>query len=465
MDAEQQLERTQKILTRVEHLAEVGGYAVDLETGDVSWTDGMRDIFEVADEFEPTLDNTIAFFHPDDRNAIREEFEQWVETGEGGGITEARFTTAKGNERWMRSEAELTEENGHRILRGFLQDVTKQKERAQQLHETTQQLQAVLDNVEAAVWMRDTDSRFILMNQYFRDLFGIDDDVDVAGKRLSDVLPEEIAEQFRENDRRAIEAGERIEIEEEVEYEHGQMTALTRIMPVYDDGTLYATCGVASDITEQNQREQATQKERDRLDEFASIVSHDLRNPLNVAAGQLELAREECESEHLDRVARAHDRMHALIEDLLTLAREGTRVSETEPVDLHSLTESCWENVETYDATVRIETDRRFRADRSRLTQLLENLFRNAIQHGGQGVTITIGELPNGFYVEDDGPGIPTEDRDDIFDPGYTTSAEGTGFGLSIVKQIADAHGWHLKVTEGTDGGARFEITGVEFVE
>lgn len=465
MDPEQQLDRTQQILTRMEQLAEVGGYAVDLETGDVSWTDGMRCIFEVSEEFEPTIDNTIAFFHPDDQDTLREQYEQWVQTGEGGGIIEAQFTTAKRDERWMRAEAELTEENGRRVLRGYLQDITDQKERAQQLHETTQQLQAVLDNVEAAVWMRDTDSKFILLNQYFRDLFEIDADSEVSGKRLSDVLPGEIASQFRTNDQRAIEAGQRIEIEEEVETEHGLRTYLTRIMPVYDDGTLYATCGVASDITEQKRREQALQQERDRLDEFASIVSHDLRNPLNVAAGQLELAREECESEHLDRVARAHDRMHALIEDLLTLAREGARVSETEVVDLRSLIEKCWENVTTYDATTRIEIDRRFRADRSRLTQLLENLIRNAIQHGGQDVTITVGELADGFYLEDDGPGIPEEDRDDIFHPGFTTSAEGTGFGLSIVRQIADAHGWHLSVTEGSGGGSRFDVTGVEFVE
>ena len=71
--------------------------------------------------------------------------------------------------------------------------------------------------------------------------------------------------------------------------------------------------------------------------------------------------------------------------------------------------------------------------------------------------------LEDGFYVEDDGPGIPEENRTDIFDSGYSTTGEGTGFGLSIVKRVAEAHGWDITVTESEVGGARFEITGVEF--
>ena len=76
-----------------------------------------------------------------------------------------------------------------------------------------------------------------------------------------------------------------------------------------------------------------------------------------------------------------------------------------------------------------------------------------------------IGELDDkeGFYVEDDGPGIAADDRKQVFEAGYSSTREGTGFGLSIVKEIVEAHGWEIRVTEGTNGGARFEITGVEF--
>ena len=80
---------------------------------------------------------------------------------------------------------------------------------------------------------------------------------------------------------------------------------------------------------------------------------------------------------------------------------------------------------------------------------------------GGESVTVTVGTLPNGFYVEDDGPGIPEEKRDKVLKEGIPTREEGTGLGLSIVQSIAEAHTWDLALTEGSEGGARFEFGGV----
>lgn len=206
------------------------------------------------------------------------------------------------------------------------------------------------------------------------------------------------------------------------------------------------------------------QRQNDRLKEFASVVSHDLRNPLSVAQGRLELVNAECDSEHIEDVARAHDRMDGLIDDLLTLARAGKSVGNLEVVDLANVTVECWENVATADATLRTDIEGEIHADRSRLKQVLGNLIRNAVEHGGEDVTVTVGTLDDGFYVADDGSGVPEAEREGMFQTGYSTSDEGTGFGLSIVKQVADAHGWDVQVTDSPDGGARFEITGVEFV-
>lgn len=214
-------------------------------------------------------------------------------------------------------------------------------------------------------------------------------------------------------------------------------------------------------------REAELTRQNERLDEFASIVSHDLRNPLNVASGRLDLAAEECDSEHLDAIDTAHDRMEALIDGLLTLAREGDAATEMTTVQLSSVIEACWDHVETSDATLTININRAIRADESRLKQLIENLIRNAVDHGGDEVTVTVGELDAaaGFYMADTGPGISPAERERIFETGYSTAPGGTGFGLSIVKEIVEAHGWEIQVTESTTGGARFEITGVEFVD
>ena len=216
-------------------------------------------------------------------------------------------------------------------------------------------------------------------------------------------------------------------------------------------------------VSERKQRERELERKNDRLEQFANVVGHDLRKPLNVARIELDGAIDDCDSPHLEGVATALDRMEALIDDLLGLARAGKRLDELAPVPISLVVEECWENVATADATLRIEADRYVTADRTRLRQLFENLIRNAIEHGGDVVSVTVGELADrsGFYVADDGPGIPPERRDQILENGFSTSQEGTGLGLAIVDEIATGHGWLLAVTESESGGSRFEFSGV----
>jgi PAS domain S-box-containing protein len=244
-----------------------------------------------------------------------------------------------------------------------------------------------------------------------------------------------------------------------------KVTADGVIRPVTDDGEVVSLVAEARDITERKQRKQALERQNERLDKFTSVVSHDLRNPMNVAKSRLELAADECESDHLRHMSDALDRMETLIDDLLTFAREGKEVQNTESVSLAEAVNDCWQNVETRDVVLTVETEQTIRANQGRLRQLLANLLRNAVDHGGDDVTVTVDELEDGFYVADDGQGIPESDRDDVFEAGYSTADDGTGFGLNIVQEIASAHGWDSRITESTDGGARFEFTGVEVVE
>jgi PAS domain S-box-containing protein len=236
---------------------------------------------------------------------------------------------------------------------------------------------------------------------------------------------------------------------------------LFRSVPVkYSDET-EEFFGIYVDISEQKEYERRLERQNVRLEEFASVVSHDLRNPLNVAMGRLELVAAECDSEHVAAVERAQKRMEALIEDILMLARAGETVTVLESVPLATVVEECWLSVDTGGASLAVDAEQTVRADRGQLQRLLENLMRNAVEHGGEDVTVTVGDLEEGFYVEDDGPGIPEADQGQVFDAGFSTSREGTGFGLSIVKRVAEAHGWEIRATAAATGGARFEITGV----
>jgi PAS domain S-box-containing protein len=232
----------------------------------------------------------------------------------------------------------------------------------------------------------------------------------------------------------------------------------------------------AREITERKERERELEETNEQLEEtndqleetnqqleqFASVVSHDLRNPLNVADGYVQIAQEKYDDEIIDEISYSHSRMEAIIEDVLTLAREGDSIGETEHVGLGTMAANAWEHVATDEATLEVVDDGSFEADPDRLTQLLENLFRNAHEHVGEDVTVRVGIEDGWWYVEDDGPGVPEEKRDEILEWGYTTNEDGTGFGLAIVTQVASAHEWDVAVTDGSDGGARFTFTGIE---
>lgn len=228
------------------------------------------------------------------------------------------------------------------------------------------------------------------------------------------------------------------------------------------DDSAVGWIGILRDVTDREMQRQELKLQNTRLEQFASIVSHDLRNPLAIAKGYLEQARAEYDPDGdgpLSEVAWAHEKMGRMIEDLLALAREGEMVAEVTTTDFHDVATVAWDSVETNAATLHIEDDPgTIEADAERLEQLLANLFRNARDHNEGAVEIRVGRLEEGFYVEDDGCGIPEDKREDIFEFGYTNSADGTGLGLAIVTQIAEAHEWHVRVTSSELDGARFEV-------
>jgi len=223
--------------------------------------------------------------------------------------------------------------------------------------------------------------------------------------------------------------------------------------------------GVYTDITEQKEEERDLAERNERLMEFASMLSHDIRTPLNVVDGRLALAAEECDAgvDHLEEARAAVDRMDQLVGDVLTLVRGETGVDNPSQVPLEEVVTRAWSTLDSGAGRLEPATDLgTVVADPGQVTTLLENLFRNSIEHGAVdgSVTVWVGRLEEGagFYVADDGRGIDPGDRDAVFERGVTTAEEGTGFGLAIVDRIATSHGWTVTVTTSRDGGARFEI-------
>jgi PAS domain S-box-containing protein len=487
------------------------GYPPDaIEDGEVSWGEDI--------------------LHPEDRDRAWEVVQDAIADGEPFELT-YRVVDADGDVRWMweRGRAVEPDEEASPVaggsgaappaasagaappaasagadtsagtpgadiaaLEGFITEVTDRKERERELREEREFTTTVMDAFDDIVYVFDIEGNFVRWNDRAVAVSGYDEG-DLAEMGPADFVIDEHVQRIADSIGEIYETG-RSTVEAELVMADGSTVpyefrgrALTD-----EDGEPWGFCGIARDISERRERERELEARNERLDEFASIVSHDLRNPLNVAEGRLELARETGDSDHLDAVADAHDRMGTLIDELLELGREGQAVDDPETVALADVAEAGWRNVDTPGADLRLETDLTLRADASRLQRLLENLFRNSVEHGSAGsrpaddsvehgtsdagtaddggtdegsdVTVTVGDLSDGtgFYVADDGPGIPPEQRDVVLDAGVSTTVGGTGFGLSIVRRIAEAHGWEVTVTESDAGGARIEFRGVE---
>lgn len=408
---------------------------------------GAKSLYETAEDYDRVLRRLLK-----EKETVEDEL--------------VLLETVTGQRRVCRITLRLVQERDNQYITGVVQDVTEKRNTEEEL----KQVKTIANALNDAVYVVDEHGQFEYVNDEFTKLTGYsretilgstpalikdEDAVGAAenqlGRLLSSKGPDTAAFEVTIHPR----DGEPIICEDQM-----------GVLP-YEGEYFDGSVGVLRDITDRKQQEEQLRRERDRLDEFAGVVSHDLRNPLNVATSRVQLAAQECDSPHLDRAKQAHSRMETLIEDLLTLARGGDQVESPEPVVLQELAESAWEHVATSAAQLHIkaEADRTLFADQGRLSQLLENLYRNAIEHGGEDVTVRIGELTDGdgLYIEDDGPGFLAEDQKTIFEPGFSTAEDGTGFGLSIVKQVAEAHGWEITATTSSDGGARFEITGVEF--
>lgn len=198
--------------------------------------------------------------------------------------------------------------------------------------------------------------------------------------------------------------------------------------------------------------------DEDRAKRFAESLAHELRSPIGIASTHLELGRETDDEASFDRAEAALERVERTVDGILDIARHD-RVEHPTTAPLEEDVEAAWESLDDSQAELILEGTMSVTGDHRLIIRALANLFRNAVVHGPESVTVRIGPMDGGFYVEDDGPGIPVDRREQVFDWGYSTADDGTGIGLSIVKEIVNHHGWSIAISEGDAGGARFEIT------
>jgi len=215
------------------------------------------------------------------------------------------------------------------------------------------------------------------------------------------------------------------------------------------------------EVTDTVARKQKVQRQNEKLQQFSNVLAHDIRSPLSVANGLVKQSEAEGDIQsHANQIKSAHEHIDTLIDDMITLTRTETASVDKENIDLSKVASQAWEFTDTAGATLYVDgTLPVVAADRSYMLRLFENLFQNAAEHAGDNTSINIGSLDeSGFYVEDDGNGIPPAKRDEVLKYGVAFSQDGTGLGLSIVKKAVNLHEWDIEVTTSCEGGARFEV-------
>ena len=424
------------------------------------------------------------------------------------------------------------------VIVGTILDVTDEARRIRTHRRDSAMLDSLLENIPLSIYFKDRQSRHVRVSdymtknnpeEYIKNAEGKihPHAADLLGKTDFDLYDQRLAEEAIADDRRVIEDGAVItdRIESARTGNGEQIYTSTTKAPRYDsNGDIVGLVGVTLEITDRVGYRKELERHNERLEEFAEVLTHDLRNPVNVAQGYIDVLREEYDPDAVDACDRALERISRLIDEIREFVLQGRTVDSPKPVDLQAVARQAWESVDTGDAELLIEADRRIRADPDRLQRLFENLFRNAVDHGSTSpdsrvhrdavdhgstspdsqarqdavdrewanprspapeaeaededepvdretdddspLTVRLEWTGNGFAVVDDGAGLPeTEDETNLlFERGYTTAAAGTGFGLAIVRDIAEAHGWEVSATTGEDGGARFEFDDVVIV-
>jgi PAS domain S-box-containing protein len=447
---------------------------------------------------------------PEDRETVLDRLQRRLEGDSPERRYEFHAVTADGDRIPIEFTAARVTYEGDPAVLAICRDVSEREERDRE----RRQYETIVETAPDGVFIVDEDANYVGGNIHGAGLTGLDES-ELETKTVPElveagVFDPDVVQRYQETVRDLLTTDDP---DAKGKFEFHVYPADTdeeRVVECHlalrpHDDEFRGTIGVLRDVTDRRRRERELERQNERLDEFASVVSHDLRSPLNVASGWLDQYRETGDDDALHRIDRAHDRIAEILDELLAVAREGVDVHDTTEVRLEVVSAAAWASVATGDANLSVDSNGdSVEAVRGRLQELLENLFVNSVEHGstnpgsqarqdavekgttadssttdaavdgGDDATVDGGEDADpasdlrvevgvldddpGFYVADDGPGIPAGEHDTVFEMGYTTSEDGTGFGLAIVESIADAHGWDVELTASEDGGARFEF-------
>lgn len=375
------------------------------------------------------------------------------------------ITRYNGDEiRYEFKNSPLKDYNGNIIgVVGVGRDITKQEKQEKELSRKNTILYEILNRLPVGVIVEEPSRRVLHINNSTIDILSINSSIDnIVGKEIDYIInkiknkspnSDEFIQYISDitTERKPIE-GEKIYLDDKV--------IELYYMPYKIDGEK-SNLWMINDITEQQKQQNKLKLQNEKLNKFSKIITHDIRNPLSIAQGYIELAMYEEDNEvHINKTHDAITRIDNIVNDMLKMIKNPNIENEIEEIHIGEISEQCWSNIQSNEQERLIVNDNgTIEANRSLLTRLLENIFKNIRKHAGNSANAYIGTTDNGFYIEDDGVGIDDATKDKLFNQSFTTSESGLGLGLTIVKSIADTHNWDIEILDSDEGGVRFEFT------
>lgn len=425
------------------------------------------------------------------RETIANPVEKVIATGETVYLSNHTTLISRDHTEYQIADSAAPIRNGDDKVQGMVlvfNDVTEQYQLRQTAAKSKRDLQAIMDNSPAVIYVKDTEGRFTFLNQQFEKVFHRKHE-DIIGKTLHDISPKDIADEMQHNDRAALEAGHALESEERAPHGDGFRNYLSVKFPLYDDDDkVYAVCSISTDITERKQQEEQLRRiqKMDALGKLTGGIAHDYNNMLGIVIGFSDLLKAELTdqpnlTDYVDEIRHAGERGVKLTQKLLAFSRH--KQSFAQRVDINRLLQDEQHMLEkTLTVSIKVTMNLADELwpvwlDIDDLEDAILNISINAMHamEGSGQLTFNtenkhidaqnagLLQLNAGDYVLlsiiDTGGGMDEATRQKIFDPFYSTKGEkGTGLGLSQVYGFAERSGGAIKVYSEPGQGSRFTL-------
>ncbi|QPV64580.1 PAS domain S-box protein [Halosimplex litoreum] len=468
-----EFERNRDLLSKTERLAHVGGWELDCRTDDLRWTDGTRSIFDTEDGYEPTLDDAVEFYHPEDRPRIRRLVRRCREAGTPYDVV-LRARTDAGDERWVRSFGEAVPADGEAdagdaaeapgssdvvAVRGAVMDVTEQRSRERD----RRVFEKAVEQAGHGIVITDPEGTIEYVNPAYAADTGYDRQ-EAIGLNPRIVKSGKHDREFYEELWETVLAGETWEAEIVNRRKSGELYHVDQtIAPIADDDGITHFVGIESETTDRQLREQ-------RLSVLNRVLRHNLRNAMTVVRGHASVLRRELDDEEL----RSHaGTIEAWADDLTALGEKAATARslferEGDPDTVcdarETLSTVASEFAECYpDAEITLEAPDSVPAKADdRLAVAVRELVDNALAHHDRtppAVTLGAASVGGGatnwaeITVADTGPGIPESERAAIEAGEETQVTHGSGIGLWLARWVVAGFGGELSIEDNDPRG------------